>query len=203
MCRNPTARKNSTACSGNWEIAPAVTFHVAGRTSCSEVEQPAHGVMFVGEAPGFHEDMQGLPFVGAAGKLLSRFLEEIGLKRSDVYITNIVKCRPPDNRDPLSEEIETCRGFLSRQIDIINPDLICTLGNHATRTLLGRPVSITRIRGKAQEFEGHFVFPMLHPAAALHKGDMMEKVREDFKNLRKFLDRKVKAEPAQKQLELF
>ncbi len=160
-------------------------------------------VMFVGEAPGFHEDMQGLPFVGAAGKLLSRFLEEIGLKRSDVYITNIVKCRPPDNRDPLSEEIETCRGFLSRQIDIINPDLICTLGNHATRTLLGRPVSITRIRGKAQEFEGHFVFPMLHPAAALHKGDMMAKVREDFENLRKFLDRKVKAEPAQKQLELF
>ncbi|MFQ6104023.1 MAG: uracil-DNA glycosylase family protein [Candidatus Glassbacteria bacterium] len=160
-------------------------------------------VMFVGEAPGFHEDVQGLPFVGSAGKLLSQFLGEIGLRRSDVYITNIVKCRPPDNRDPLSEEIETCRQFLSRQIDIIKPDVICTLGNHATRTLLGRSVSITRIRGQVQEAEGCFIFPMLHPAAALHKGNMMDKVREDFQNLRKFLDRGIKPEPAQKQLELF
>jgi DNA polymerase len=160
-------------------------------------------VMFVGEAPGFHEDMQGLPFVGSAGKLLSQFLQEIGLRRSDVYITNIVKCRPPDNRDPLSQEIETCRQFLTKQIDVIKPDLICTLGNHASRTILGKTVSITRIRGKAQEVEGHFIFPMLHPAAALHKGDMMEKVREDFQNLRKFLDKEIKPEPAQKQLELF
>jgi uracil-DNA glycosylase family 4 len=160
-------------------------------------------IMFVGEAPGFHEDMQGLPFVGSAGKLLSRFLEEIGLSRADVYITNIVKCRPPDNRDPLTEEIETCRQFLSTQIEIIKPDVICTLGNHATRTLLGRSVSITRVRGKVQEVEGHFIFPMLHPAAALHKGDLMESVREDFQNLRKFLDRQIKPEPTQKQLELF
>ncbi len=160
-------------------------------------------VMFVGEAPGFHEDVQGLPFVGSAGKLLSRFLEEIGLKRSEVYITNIVKCRPPDNRDPLTQEIETCRQFLARQLEVMKPAVVCTLGNHATRTLLGRPVSITKIRGKAQEHEGHFIFPMLHPAAALHKGDMMEKVREDFRNLRKFLDRNIEPEPAQKQLELF
>ena len=149
-------------------------------------------VMFVGEAPGFHEDVQGLPFVGSAGKLLDQFLGEIGLRRSDVYIANIVKCRPPDNRDPLSQEIETCRLFLSRQIDIIKPNVICTLGNHATRTLLGRTVSITRIRGEAQEVEGHFIFPMLHPAAALHRGTMMEKVREDFQNLRKFLDKGIK-----------
>lgn len=164
---------------------------------------PNARVMFVGEAPGFHEDMQALPFVGSAGKLLSQFLEEIGLKRSDVYITNIVKCRPPENRDPLPHEIETCRQFLTQQIAIIKPEVICTLGNHASRTLLGKTVSITRERGKAQEADGCFVFPMLHPAAALHKGNMMESVREDFQNLRKFLEKKARPEPSQKQLELF
>ena len=164
---------------------------------------PNARVMFVGEAPGFHEDMQAIPFVGSAGKLLSQFLEEIGLKRSEVYITNIVKCRPPENRDPLPHEIETCRQFLTQQIAIIKPEVICTLGNHASRTLLGKTVSITRERGRAQETDGCFVFPMLHPAAALHKGNMMESVREDFQNLRKFLEKKARPEPSQKQLELF
>lgn len=160
-------------------------------------------VIFVGEAPGFNEDIQGLPFVGSAGKLLSRFLEEIGLDRPSVYITNIVKCRPPNNRDPLTDEIETCRPFLSRQIRIIKPKLICTLGNHATHTILGRSVGITKIRGKLQEVEGLFIFPMLHPAAALHRGDMMEKVQEDFQNLGKFLHEDREPDPVQKQLELF
>jgi len=164
---------------------------------------PSARVMFVGEAPGFHEDMQGLPFVGSAGKLLSRSLEEIGLDRSSVYITNIVKCRPPNNRDPLTDEVETCRQFLSKQIRIIKPKLICTLGNHATRTILGKSVGITSIRGKLQEVEGQFIFPMLHPAAALHQGNMMEKVKEDFQNLGKFLLEDREPEPVQKQLELF
>ena len=144
--------------------------------------------MFIGEAPGYHEDQKGEPFVGAAGKLLTRLLAEIGMSRSDVYIANVLKCRPPRNRQPQPEEAEVCKPCLLRQIEIICPRVVCTLGNSATQTMLGRRVPISAVRG--QEFdEGDFVvFPIFHPAAALHRGDMLKPLEEDFRKLKAFLD---------------
>lgn len=150
---------------------------------------PDAPVMFVGEAPGYNEDVQGLPFVGAAGRLLDELLREIlGLTRESVYIANVLKCRPPENRDPTTEEVETCRPFLLRQVDIIAPRIICTLGNFATRTLTDRREGISKLRRKVLRAGGRYVFPMFHPAAALHRGDLYGDVRLDFVTLKKFLD---------------
>jgi DNA polymerase len=159
-------------------------------------------IMFVGEAPGYHEDLQGKPFVGSAGQFLDQLLDEIvGLKRDQVYIANILKCRPPENRDPASEEIEACKPYLVRQLEIIRPEIICTLGNFATRTLTGRTEGITRLRCKPIRFGKAFVFPMLHPAAALHRGDLYDEVRKDFEKLKQFLDSpKPPEEPSQMEL---
>ena len=160
------------------------------------VGNPHATVMFVGEAPGFYEDQQGEPFVGAAGKLLNELLESAGLSRSDIYIANVIKCRPPNNRDPEPDEVETCKPFLLQQIAMIRPTLVCTLGNWATQTLLERKVGITKVRGQAFYMKDFVIFPLLHPAAALHQGSMLEPLREDFKKLREFLDRNTKpAEP--------
>ena len=160
------------------------------------VGNPHATVMFVGEAPGFYEDQQGEPFVGAAGKLLNELLESAGLSRSDIYIANVIKCRPPNNRDPEPDEVETCKPFLLQQIAMIRPTLVCTLGNWATQTLLERKVGITKVRGQAFYMKDFVLFPLLHPAAALHQGNMLEPLREDFKKLREFLDRNTKpAEP--------
>jgi len=160
------------------------------------VGNPHASVMFVGEAPGFHEDQQGEPFVGAAGKLLNDLLQSAGLSRSDIYIANVIKCRPPNNRDPEPDEVETCKPFLMQQIAMIHPTLVCTLGNWATQTLLERKVGITKVRGQAFYLKDFVLFPLLHPAAALHQGSMLEPLREDFKKLREFLDRNTKpAEP--------
>src|SRR2546423_15232458 len=127
-------------------------------------------LMFVGEAPGATEDQRGKPFVGRAGRLLDELLGEIGLSRRDVFIANILKCRPPGNRDPLPEEIEECKPYLMRQIELIEPKVICTLGNFATKTLTGRPEGITRVCGRAQEREiagvAGRIYPLVHPAAA-------------------------------------
>ncbi|MEQ1845780.1 MAG: uracil-DNA glycosylase, partial [Nitrospira sp.] len=160
------------------------------------VGNPHASVMFVGEAPGFNEDQQGEPFVGAAGKLLNDLLQSAGLSRSDIYIANVIKCRPPNNRDPEPDEVETCKPFLLQQIAMIRPTLVCTLGNWATQTLLERKVGITKVRGQAFYMKDFVLFPLLHPAAALHQGSMLEPLREDFKKLREFLDRTTKpAEP--------
>ncbi|MCE9535825.1 MAG: uracil-DNA glycosylase [Nitrospirae bacterium] len=160
------------------------------------VGNPHATMMFVGEAPGFYEDQQGEPFVGAAGKLLNELLESAGLSRSDIYIANVIKCRPPNNRDPEPDEVETCKPFLLQQIAMIRPTLVCTLGNWATQTLLERKVGITKVRGQAFYMKDFVLFPLLHPAAALHQGSMLEPLREDFKKLREFLDRNTKpAEP--------
>ncbi|MDP2384414.1 MAG: uracil-DNA glycosylase [Nitrospirota bacterium] len=160
------------------------------------VGNPHASVMFVGEAPGFNEDRQGEPFVGAAGKLLNDLLQSAGLSRSDIYIANVIKCRPPNNRDPEPDEVETCKPFLLQQIAMIHPTLVCTLGNWATQTLLERKVGITKVRGQAFYMKDFVLFPLLHPAAALHQGSMLEPLREDFKKLREFLDRNTKpAEP--------
>jgi DNA polymerase len=156
------------------------------------VGNPQASVMFVGEAPGFHEDQQGEPFVGAAGKLLNDLLQSAGLSRSDIYIANVIKCRPPNNRDPEPDEVETCKPFLMQQIAMIHPKLVCTLGNWATQTLLERKVGITKVRGQAFYLKDFVLFPLLHPAAALHQGSMLEPLREDFTKLREFLDRQTK-----------
>jgi uracil-DNA glycosylase len=150
---------------------------------------PNASIMFVGEAPGFNEDQQGEPFVGAAGKLLDKLLESAGLSRAQVYIANVIKCRPPNNRDPEPDEVETCKPFLLQQIEMIQPKLVCTLGNWATQTILEKKVGITKVKGQAIRLERFVVFPLLHPAAALHQGNLLETLREDFKKLKAYLDR--------------
>ncbi|WP_447977282.1 uracil-DNA glycosylase [Candidatus Nitrospira bockiana] len=153
------------------------------------VGNPSARIMFVGEAPGFHEDKQGEPFVGAAGKLLNQLLESVGLTRSDIYIANVIKCRPPNNRDPEPDEVEACKPFLLEQIAMIRPTLICTLGRWATETILERKVGITKIRGHVIRHKDLTVFPLLHPAAALHQGNLLDPLREDFVKLKAYLDR--------------
>jgi DNA polymerase len=145
---------------------------------------PDAGLMFVGEAPGFHEDQQGLPFVGQAGKLLERLLEGIGLTRADVYIANVLKCRPPGNRDPVPDEIAACEPHLFRQIELIEPALVATLGNFATKLLSGRPAGITRVHGHEQDVtlgsRRVLLYPLYHPAAALYTPSMLKVLEADF-----------------------
>jgi DNA polymerase len=156
----------------------------AGRTQVvfADGEAPAD-VMFVGEAPGFHEDRQGVPFVGVSGQLLTRLLSEVGIDRSQVVIANVLKCRPPANRDPLPDEVATCRSWLRRQVHLVDPAVICTLGNFATRWALGPDVSITRVRGQRFEVSGKTVVPTFHPSAALRSGPsgaQMQALRADI-----------------------
>jgi uracil-DNA glycosylase len=150
---------------------------------------PDADVMLIGEAPGFHEDQQGRPFVGAAGKLLDRLLEEIGLPRGDVYIANVIKCRPPGNRDPQADEIEACKGYLRTQLTLVDPAVVVTLGNFATRLLLKRDVGITRLRGQVYPWWDRRLVPTFHPAAALRGGErVLDEMRHDFALVRSVLD---------------
>ncbi len=154
-------------------------------------------LMFVGEGPGFHEDRLGEPFVGQAGKLLNELLAGIGLTRADVYIANVVKCRPPENRDPAPDEIEACSPHLMQQINIIRPRVICTLGRFATKLLAGTDLSMTAVHGKAKAagFAGHdtVVFPVFHPAAALYTPANRQVLVEDFQKLHVLLQRGLEA----------
>jgi uracil-DNA glycosylase len=154
---------------------------------------PNADLMFVGEAPGFHEDQQGIPFVGQAGKLLDKLLGGIGLTRADVFVVNVLKCRPPGNRDPLPEEIAACEPHLFRQIELIQPKLVATLGNFATKLLSGRPAGITRVHGHEQEVtlgtRTVSLYPLYHPAAALYTPSMLEVLEEDFARIPALLDR--------------
>jgi DNA polymerase len=154
---------------------------------------PDAEVMFVGEAPGFHEDQQGVPFVGQAGKLLDRLLEGIGLTRADVFVANVLKCRPPGNRDPLPDEIAACEPHLFRQIELIRPTLVATLGNFATKLLSGRPAGITRVHGHEQEVtlgaRSVLLYPLYHPAAALYTPSMLKVLEDDFARIPALLDR--------------
>jgi DNA polymerase len=149
-------------------------------------------LMFVGEAPGATEDQQGKPFVGRAGKLLDDLLGEIDLKRSDVFIANVLMCRPPGNRDPLPEEIEECEPYLMRKIELIEPKVICTLGNFATKLITGSPVGITRCCGRPQKRDVAglpvTIYPLFHPAAALRTPATMAKLREDMHGLPRLLE---------------
>ena len=168
---------------------------------------PQASVMFVGEAPGFHEDQQGIPFVGAAGKLLDRLLAEIGVDREDTYIGNVLKCRPPGNRDPLPAEIEACKGYLADQLRLIDPPVVMTLGNFATKLLLKRDVGITKTRGQIYPWWNRTLIPTFHPAAALRGGDrILDQMREDFALVRSVLDRSAEeqeVDPNVEQLGLF
>jgi DNA polymerase len=157
-------------------------------------------LMFVGEAPGANEDLQGLPFVGAAGKLLEQLLGEIGLSRAEVFIANVLKCRPPGNRDPQPTEIENCRPYLVRQVELIQPRVICTLGNFATKLLRGDPAGITRVHGQdeVRTIGQHTarLYPLFHPAAALYTPSTLETLRADFVRLPALLALAGPARPA-------
>jgi uracil-DNA glycosylase len=148
-------------------------------------------LMFIGEAPGFHEDRQGEPFVGAAGQLLTRMLGEIGLRREDVYIANVLRCRPPGNRDPLPDEIEACTPWLAETISIVQPTVIVTLGNFAMKFVLNTQRGITSMRGGVYGWHGRKVIPTFHPAAILHGGGEKSRqfldLRDDFALIRKTL----------------
>jgi len=154
---------------------------------------PTAELMFVGEAPGFHEDKQGVPFVGAAGQLLTKLLAEIGIAREDVYINNVLMCRPPGNRDPQPDEIQSCEPHLWKKIELIQPKLICTLGNFATKLLSGRPAGITQVHGRPQDvvLGGNSVtlYPIFHPAAALYTPRMLAVLQEDFERIPELLGR--------------
>jgi uracil-DNA glycosylase family 4 len=191
------------------ELAAFAT-EVAGCTKCRLAEgrtqvvfgvgDPKADLMFVGEAPGFHEDQQGKPFVGQAGKLLDRLLAGIGMERDQVYVANVLKCRPPGNRDPQPDEIEACEGHLFRQIALIEPKVVATLGNFATKLLSGKPTGITRVHGAEQEAtlggRSVLLYPLYHPAAALYTPAMLKVLEADFQRLPELLGRTVeKPEP--------
>jgi len=165
------------------------------------VGNPTADVLFIGEAPGFHEDKQGEPFVGAAGQLLTKVLGDVlGLERADVYICNILKCRPPGNRDPQEDEIGSCTPWLIEQVSLIQPHVIVTLGNFATKFVLQTQQGITRMRGRAYAWHGRTVIPTFHPAAILHGGGeksrQFAELREDFELVRDTLAPPTKAAPA-------
>jgi DNA polymerase len=162
-------------------------------------------LMFIGEGPGYYEDKQGEPFVGAAGQLLNTMLEEIGVRRADVRITNVILCRPPGNRDPMPDEVETCTPWLREQIELVDPRVIVTLGNFATRFMLDKPVSISRVRGQRFPLEGRTIIPTFHPAAILRGGGeastQMVALRSDFQEIKRALAEV--PEPVEEQLGLF
>ena len=161
---------------------------------------PNADLMFVGEAPGFHEDQQGIPFVGQAGKLLDKLLAGIGLTRADVYVANTLKCRPPGNRDPLPDEKQKCEPWLFKQIELIRPKVVATLGNHATKHLTGKETGITRVHGQPQQaVYGPVtvtIFPIYHPAAALYTPAMLKVLEEDFAKIPALLEQEIEPVPS-------
>jgi DNA polymerase len=185
-----------------------------GRKKAVPGEGPERApIMFIGEGPGLNEDQQGKPFVGASGKFLTELIERAGLTRDEVFITNVVKCRPPGNRDPLPDELAACSGYLQRQIDAIDPTVIVTLGRFSmSRWFPGE--RITRIHGQPKKFGARTIVPMFHPAAALHQGNLRPVIEEDFGQLRSILEKArnerlrelepvVAAEPPPEQMSMF
>lgn len=159
---------------------------------------PNADVVIVGEGPGRQEDEQGLPFVGRSGQLLEKLLREIDLGRDDVYIANVVKCRPPRNRDPRPDEIDACKPYLRRQIELVDPAVVVTLGNFSSKLLLRTTTGISRLRGVAYEWWGRYLVPTFHPAAALRGGDRVtDDIRADFRLVRMVIDGRISLETPQ------
>jgi len=159
---------------------------------------PDASVMVVGEGPGRQEDEEGIPFVGRSGQLLVKLFGEIGLERGDIYITNVVKCRPPNNRDPKPDEIDACKPYLRRQIELVDPAVVVTVGNFSSKLLLTTTTGITRLRGSAYEWWGRYLVPTFHPAAALRGGERVtNEIREDLMLVRDIIDGRISpdAEP--------
>ncbi len=179
-----------------------------GRTKTVPGEGPEDAeIMFIGEAPGFHEDQQGRPFVGAAGQFLEELLASIGLKREDVFIANVIKCRPPGNRDPLPDEIQACKPFLDRQIELIQPKMVVTLGRFSMARAFPK-ARISRVHGQPCKIGGVIYYPMYHPAAALHQPSLRAVVEEDIRRIPELLQQAAQiAEsaipPQAEQLRLF
>ncbi len=184
---------------GHIEVLDELAAIASGCTMCRLSEHrttvvfgagaPDADVMIVGEGPGQQEDEQGLPFVGRSGQLLDRLLGEIELRRDDVYIANVVKCRPPRNRDPRPDEIDACKGYLRRQIQLVDPTVVVTLGNFSSKLLLRTQTGITRLRGQAYEWWGRYLVPTFHPAAALRGGERVtDDIREDLAVVRALID---------------
>ncbi|MDD3520294.1 MAG: uracil-DNA glycosylase [Actinomycetota bacterium] len=144
-------------------------------------------IMFIGEAPGRNEDLQGKPFVGQAGKILDELLSILGFERKDIFIANVLKCRPPQNRDPQSVEINNCKNYLFRQIQIINPPIICTLGRHSTQLILKTDKNITGLRGRIFKIDNRYIMPINHPAAVLYTPSRMEVLKNDFLKLKELI----------------
>ena len=160
-----------------------------GRTHAVPGEGPSDAqIMFIGEGPGYQEDRQGRPFVGPAGRFLEELLASIGLRREDVFIANMVKCRPPNNRDPLPSETSACSKYLDRQIELINPRLLVTLGRFSLAKFFPKE-TIGRARGKARRVDGLTVYPIMHPAAALHRQELRKVIEEDFRAIPGLLKR--------------
>jgi len=179
-----------------------------GRTKAVPGEGPQNAeIMFIGEAPGFYEDQQGRPFVGAAGQFLEELLKEIGLQREQVFIANVIKCRPPGNREPLPEEIEACKPFLDRQIELLHPRLIVTLGRFSMARAFPN-ARISSIHGQPRKIGGVIYYPMYHPAAALHQPSLRRDVEEDMRRIPELLKQAAQIAEAQppaeaEQLRLF
>ena len=179
-----------------------------GRTHAVPGDGPVNAtIMFIGEAPGFHEDQQGIPFVGAAGKLLNELLEKAGIDRNIVYISNVIKCRPPGNRDPQPDEVEACGPYLDQQIEIINPKVIVTLGRYSMSRAFPEE-KISAVHGNPRKIGNYTYFPMYHPAAALHQPSLRSLVEADFNRLRELLEGNLIPEefappPEVEQLSLF
>jgi uracil-DNA glycosylase len=148
-------------------------------------------ILFIGEAPGKNEDLQGRPFVGQAGKILDGLLAGIGLSRNEVFIANVLKCRPPENRDPAIDEINTCKKYLFEQIEIIDPAVICTLGKYSTQLILNTTEGITKLRGNIFKINGRLVLPINHPAAVLYSPSRISVLKEDFNRIKTVLDKTV------------
>ncbi len=154
-----------------------------GRTNAVPGEGSSRSeIMFIGEGPGFNEDRQGRPFVGPAGQFLEQLLASIGMKREDVYITNMIKCRPPNNRDPLPGEMEACRPYLDKQMQLLKPKVIVTLGRHSFTKFFPKE-TISKARGRARKWNGMTIYPMYHPAAALHQNSLRAIIESDMKSL--------------------
>ena len=175
----------------------------SGRTNAVPGEGPdAAELLFIGEGPGFHEDRQGRPFVGPAGNFLEDLLQSIGMTRDQVFIANMVKCRPPDNRDPVPSEIAACSKYLDRQIELLDPLLIVTLGRFSTaRFIPGQ--SISRVRGRLRRVNGRHIFPVMHPAAGLRRQEMRAAIEEDFAKIPGLLDvLRIQSDPASEEAQI-